>query len=112
MTAIDTSAEAVERLARHAALSEDDRHVEAAATLRALLSERDAARTDVAAVLAENDALRFDRNNLRAEAARWREPWLRVIQTDNSCDPTGRPCGAKRCGCDAELDTLARDGGG
>jgi hypothetical protein len=32
--------------------------------------------------------------------------WLRVIQTENSCKATGRPCDAKRCGCKAEQETL------
>lgn len=29
--------------------------------------------------------------------------WLRVIQTKNSCKPTGAPCHVERCGCVAEL---------
>lgn len=35
--------------------------------------------------------------------------WLRVIQTENSCKPTGAPCDAKRCGCSAEQEMLIEE---
>ena len=35
--------------------------------------------------------------------------WLYVIQTENSCQPTGAPCKAKRCGCQAEQEMLIRE---
>lgn len=35
--------------------------------------------------------------------------WLRVIQTENSCKPTGAPCDAKRCGCVAEQQMLIEE---
>lgn len=63
MTAPDTSREAVDRLA----------------------AERDAARAEVTDVLAENDALRFDRNNLRAEVARQHKLWRTAAGISNEC---------------------------
>ncbi len=68
----DTSREAVEMLAHEHTSVEfmrgmiSPRHVYTAATLRALLDERDAARAQLTDVLAENDALRFSVNNVRA----------------------------------------------
>jgi hypothetical protein len=36
--------------------------------------------------------------------------WLRVIQAENSCAVTGKPCReAKRCGCQAEQDMLIQE---
>lgn len=35
--------------------------------------------------------------------------WLRVIQTENSCKPTGAPCHAQRCGCSAEQEMLIEE---
>lgn len=80
----DTSAEAVEALAKRLKRDLDWRPgslcERAAATLRALLAERDL---------------------LRAA-------WLRAIQAENACVITGDPCGAKRCGCAAEQEVLIR----
>ena len=42
-----------------------------------------------------------------AEIDRLRRGWLKVIQTENQCAATGRPCPAKRCGCEAEREMLA-----
>jgi hypothetical protein len=47
-------------------------------------------------------ALAADRDALRGA-------WLRVIQAENSCEATGKPCNAKRCGCKAEQDMLIKD---
>lgn len=58
-----------------------------------------------------------------AEVAEWRQRavdaeealrdmrrgWLSVIQQENSCAPTGEKCGAKRCGCAAEQETLINE---
>ena len=35
--------------------------------------------------------------------------WLRVIQTENSCKPTGAPCHVERCGCVAEQQMLIEE---
>lgn len=35
--------------------------------------------------------------------------WLSIIQGENSCTITGYPCGAKRCGCEAEQDLLLKE---
>lgn len=75
MTKIDTSDEAVERLADIAIY---EGRPQTAATLRALRDERD----------------------------RLRAAWLRVIQSENSCVATGKPCSARRCGCRGEQELL------
>lgn len=46
---------------------------------------------------------------LAAEVGRLRRGWLRVIQGENSCVTSGKPCTAKRCGCDAEMEMLANE---
>lgn len=125
----DTSAEAVERRIRELHEAGFDN---AAATLRALLAERDAARAEVARLTAEVASLRltlggrtFDASvpepigcplpgacSTVAEIVRGREmqaAWLRVIQAENSCVVTGQPCGAVRCGCAAEQEMLIRE---
>jgi len=76
-TIADTGHEAVERLIVRLydqtngggvlRWCEPDVANDAAATLLVLLAERDAARTELTDVLAENDALCFVLNNLRAE---------------------------------------------
>ncbi len=45
-------------------------------------------------------------DRLAAEIALIRRAWLRVIQEENSCPPTGGGCFAKRCGCVAEQQML------
>ena len=65
---------------------------------RALAEANDAAEANAAwggRMKAERDALRY--------------AWLRVIQAENSCAITGRPCDARRCGCDAEQEMLIRE---
>lgn len=106
MTEIDTSAQAVERLADNAeniALAGRNSATGCAvqpwllethaATLRALAAERDMWRDRLA---------KAERDELRAA-------WLRVIQFENSCIETGQPCKAKLCGCEAEQETLIAD---
>jgi hypothetical protein len=39
----------------------------------------------------------------------WQEAWFAVIQNENSCTPTGKPCSRTRCGCKAEQETLLDD---
>jgi len=46
---------------------------------------------------------------LASEVLRLRRGWLRVIQGENSCVTSGKPCTAKRCGCAAELEVLANE---
>jgi hypothetical protein len=48
-------------------------------------------------------------DTLRAEGARLRRGWLRVIQMENSCPATGGGCRAKRCGCVEEMEMLAAE---
>lgn len=43
------------------------------------------------------------------EIERLRAAWLRVIQAENTCGVTGRPCDARRCGCAAEQEMLIRE---
>ena len=43
------------------------------------------------------------------EIEKLRAGWLRTIQVENSCEMTGHPCNAKRCGCQAEQDTLKKE---
>ncbi len=50
-----------------------------------------------------------ERDRPGAEHALIRRAWLRVIQEQNSCPPTGQPCAAKRCGCQGEQEILIRD---
>lgn len=146
----DTNVEAVERLAR---LCEEangfalfDVSNDLAATLRALLAERDAAQarcdlfdTQAAAAKIERDRLAAEVASLRltlggrtfdasvpepigcplpgacstvAEIVRGREmqaAWLHVIQAENTCGVTGKPCDAVRCGCAAEQEMLIRE---
>jgi hypothetical protein len=56
-------------------------------------------------VAEENQA----RHVAETERDRLAAAWLRVIQTENSCSPTGQPCDAKRCGCKAEQDLLVKE---
>lgn len=42
-----------------------------------------------------------ERDRLTAEVERLRGAWLRVIQAENTCGVTGKPCDAVRCGCAA-----------
>ncbi len=86
MTDVDTSGEAVERLAQLCCdwtthIDPDNIRSDCAATLRALVAERD----------------------------RMRSAWLRVIQTENSCAATGTPCRPKRCGCEEEQNLLLQE---
>jgi len=48
---------------------------------------------------------------LQAEIERLRRCWMRVLQEENSCEPTGNPCKSKRCGCLAELEALVKETG-
>jgi hypothetical protein len=81
MSNVDTSAEAVERLAKLIAMHGDDAD---ATTLRALLVEH-------------------------ADVTRLRRSWLAVIQAENSCPATGGGCLSKRCGCLEEMEMLMRE---
>jgi hypothetical protein len=49
--------------------------------------------------------------NLEAERDRLRCRWMRVLQAENSCEPTDTPCKSKRCGCLAEMETLIGETG-
>jgi hypothetical protein len=120
MSNVNTSPEAVERLAHFHSLSVDrycaneESGLKAcahmtAATLRALLAERDALRAQASDILAENDALRFTLNNVKADVTRLRRSWLATIQTENSCPATGGGCLSKRCGCIEEMEMLMRE---
>jgi hypothetical protein len=94
-----------------------------AATLRALAAERDAllveaknaeeAHGGLAATLhaarAECVALASKLTEAQAQVARLRRGWLTTIQGENSCDGSGKPCDAKRCGCVEEMEMLLRE---
>lgn len=103
-----------------------------AATLRALADERDAARAEAARLTAEVASLRLTLGGKTfsasvpepvgcpmpgacatvAEIVRAREmqaAWMRVIQAENTCGVTGKPCDAVRCGCSAEQEMLIRE---
>lgn len=111
---IDTSAEAVERLAAGA---DYDQRPTTAAALRALAAERDRLAAEKDAVVATLAAYRMENGCTRgqrttqwcAEASVLRAAWLRVIQGENACVVTGQPCHAKRCGCKAEQDMLIKE---
>jgi len=70
--------------------------------VRALVAERDKAEAERDAALARAQAA-------ETGAMRLQRGWLRVIQAENSCAVTGRPCDAKRCGCEAEREILANE---
>jgi hypothetical protein len=83
--------------------------IHAAATLRALLDERDRlARMHATAFDAAVDA-QAERDAARAEVERMREAWLRVIRAENSCTADGQCINAKRCGCIEEMEMLIRE---
>lgn len=46
---------------------------------------------------------------MKQERDALQDAWLRVIQVENSCAVTGRPCEAKRCGCVAEMRMLMQE---
>lgn len=94
-----------------------------AATLRALLARAEraeAARTEAIREMADmarqagswrgiaegKDAILRD---LERERDRLRRAWLATIQTENSCPASGQPCGARLCGCVAEMEMLMRE---
>jgi hypothetical protein len=68
---------------------------------------------DRGAALAEaNDAAEANAawgGRMKQERDALRGAWLRVIQAENNCAVTGRPCDAKRCGCQAEQEMLIRE---
>ncbi len=97
-----------------------------------LLAERDAARAEVERLTAEVASLRLTLGGKTfsasvpepvgcpmpgacatvAEIVRAREmqaAWMRVIQAENTCGVTGKPCDAVRCGCSAEQEMLIRE---
>jgi hypothetical protein len=76
-------------------------HLDSIALMEAALAAIRAAGWAVVPV-AEQDAI-------RADNARLRGGWLRVIQSENSCPATGGGCFAKRCGCLAEMEMLANE---
>lgn len=117
MTEIDTSAKRVNGLAR---LCEEangftllDRSIEIAATLRALLRERDDLAADcVIRIALEADARHradTERDAASAEVEIVRRAWLRVIQAENGCAADGACVNNKRCGCAAEQEMLIRE---
>lgn len=103
------------------------------------MTERNYTEADVLALAAERDRLAAEVASLRltlggrtfsasvpepigcplpgacatvAEIVRGREmqaAWLRVIQAENTCGVTGKPCDAVRCGCAAEQEMLIRE---
>lgn len=118
----DTSAEAVERRIRELQEAGFDN---GAATLRALLAERDRLAAEVASLRLTLGGKTFSADvpepigcplpgacSTVAEIVRGREmqaAWLRVIQAENTCGVTGKPCDAVRCGCAAEQEMLIRE---
>jgi len=139
MTGASTTREDVERMAAELCARWDDAWAllecreQAAATLRALLDERDRlarmhatafdaavdaqAERDAARAECEAHKARADRYDteaacasiLRAEVERVRAAWLLVIQAENSCVANGRCVNAKRCGCVEEMEMLIRE---
>lgn len=72
--------------------------------------ERDEAIAALALYRAENGCTRGQRTTQWCgEASKLRRAWLRVIQTENSCPPSGGGCLAKRCGCVAEMQMLIEE---
>jgi hypothetical protein len=61
------------------------------------------------AAQAECLALASQLQEANAQVARLRRGWLTTIQIENSCDGSGAPCGAKRCGCVEEMEMLLRE---
>jgi uncharacterized coiled-coil DUF342 family protein len=112
----DTSAKAVERLFKLVAMHGDDAD---AATLRALLAERDELLRDARqlqeghnAAWERYSALASELFSLRAERDRLQAGLLRVLQYEKKCDQTGKACDAWRgCACSLEAETWC-DGGG
>lgn len=79
-------------------------------TIARLKAERDAAVAALALYRAENGCTRGQRTTQWCgEASKLRRAWLRVIQTENSCPPSGGGCLAKRCGCVAEMEMLIEE---
>ena len=60
-------------------------------------------------LMGEAAKVQAERDAAQAEAARLREAWLDVIQSENACRRTGKPCDAKRCGCAAEQEMLIKE---
>ena len=119
MSDTDTSAEVVERLADrhddHARNYDADNpraetHRETAATLRALLAERERLATSCGHC-GELERAFARAERAEAERDRLRRRCMRVLQEENSCEPTGTPCKSKRCGCLAEMELLIGEAG-
>lgn len=127
MSDVHTDTETVERLAaalENGGVWSTGMQV-AAATLRALLAERDRLAAEVASLRLTLGGKTFSADVPEpigcplpgacatvAEIVRGREvrtAWLRVIQAENTCGVTGKPCDAVRCGCAAEQEMLIRE---
>jgi hypothetical protein len=109
---IDTTTGAVDWLAKrivHDALAPQPLCDEAADTLRALAAERDGKAQEACQALDMWKKAAAERDAARAEAARLRGAWLRVIQSENYCNPSGAECQAKRCGCAKEMELYISD---
>lgn len=66
--------------------------------------ERDRLAAENARLLETGLAIESENSRLREENALLRRAWLRVIQSENYCAPTGAACQAKRCRCAAEME--------
>ena len=113
-------------------ISEEGARILSAARLMMAVAERDAARAEVERLTAEVASLRLTLGGKTfsasvpepvgcpmpgacatvAEIVRAREmqaAWMRVIQAENTCGVTGKPCDAVRCGCSAEQEMLIEE---
>lgn len=69
--------------------------------------ERDEAVAALALYRMENGCTRGQRTTQWCgEATKLRRAWLRVIQQENGCPPSGGGCLSKQCGCLAEMKLL------
>jgi hypothetical protein len=119
LSELDTSAEAVKQLAAELCGRWDDvfeflkTREQAAATLRALVAERDMWRDRLTKVEAQavrniSDAC-AERDRFSEELKLIRRAWLNVIQVENKCRVTMGRCFATRCGCLAEMEAIIDD---
>jgi hypothetical protein len=120
MTQVDTSADAINGSAALLRASMTpllhSERLKMAGLIKSLAAERDALAQKVAALDAKAYAQQAnainaaaERDAATAEAARLRGAWLRVIQSENYCNPSGAECQAKRCGCAKEMELYISD---
>jgi hypothetical protein len=76
------------------------------------IRERDEAIATLALYRAENGCTRGQRTTQWCgEASKLRRAWLRVIQLENGCPPSGGGCLSEQCGCIAEMQALSEYAG-